>query len=158
MSGYDHDFVEDPPNRLLCNICLLPCRDPYRSVCCGHAFCKSELEEGGCSCPKCRSKDFSTYVDKALEREIKELRIYCPNKKDGCGWIGEIARVDDHLRGCKISCSKCKQIVYFSTMKSHLDIECPCYCPYCDITAEREVISSEHKEKCHNYYKFNFLL
>ena len=36
-------------------------------------------------------------------------------------------------------------------MKSHLDTECPCYCPYCDITAEREVISSEHKEKC---YKF----
>ena len=33
-------------------------------------------------------------------------------------------------------------------MKSHLDTECPCYCPYCDITAEREVISSEHKEKC----------
>ena len=36
-------------------------------------------------------------------------------------------------------------------MKSHLDTECPCYCPYCDITAEREVISSEHKEKCHKF-------
>ena len=151
MSGYDHDFVDDPPDRLLCNICHLPCRDPYRSVCCGHAFCKSELEEGGCPWPECRNKDFSTYVDKALEREIKALRSYCPNKKDGCGWIGEIARVDNHLGGCKISCSKCKQIVYFSTMKSHLDTKCPCYCPYCDITAEREVINSEHKEKCHKF-------
>ena len=36
-------------------------------------------------------------------------------------------------------------------MKSHLDTECPCYCPYCDITAEREVIRSEHKEKCHKF-------
>ena len=36
-------------------------------------------------------------------------------------------------------------------MKSHLDTECPCYCPCCDITAEREVISSEHKEKCHKF-------
>ena len=36
-------------------------------------------------------------------------------------------------------------------MKSHLDTECPCYCPYCDITAEREVICGEHKEKCHKF-------
>ena len=36
-------------------------------------------------------------------------------------------------------------------MKSHLDTECPCYCPYCDITAEREVISSKHKEKCSKF-------
>ena len=82
-----------------------------------------------------------------MDRDVKALKIYCPNKKDGCGWIGEIARVNDHVKEC-ISCSKCKQIVYFSTMKSHLDTECPCYCPYCDITAEREVISREHKEKC----------
>ena len=151
MSGYDYDFVDDPPDRLLCNICRLPCRDPQRSVCCGHVLCKSELKEGGCPVPECYSEKCSTFVDKALQREIKVLRIYCPNKKDGCGWIGEIARVDDHLRGCTISCSKCKQIIYFSTMKSHLDTECPCYCPYCDITAEREVISSEHKEKCHKF-------
>ena len=83
-----------------------------------------------------------------MDRDVKALKIYCPNKKDGCGWIGEIARVDDHLKECEISCSKCKQIVCFSTMKSHLDTECPCYCPHCDITAEREVISSEHKKCC----------
>ena len=83
-----------------------------------------------------------------MDRDVKALKVYCPNKKDGCDWIGEIARVDDHVKECEISCSKCKQIVYFSTMRSHLDTECPCYCPYCDITAEREVISSEHKEKC----------
>ena len=83
---------------------------------------------------------------------IKALTIYCPNKdRNGCGWIGEIACVNKHLRGCEISCSKCKQIVYLSTMKSHLDTECPCYCPYCDMTAEREVISSEHKENCHKF-------
>ena len=86
-----------------------------------------------------------------MDRDVKALKVYCPNKKDGCGWIGEIARVDDHVKGCEISCSKCKQLVYFSTMRSHLDTECPCYCPYCDITAEREVISSEHKEKCHKF-------
>ena len=157
MSGYSYDFVDNPPDRLLCKICNLPCRDPWRTVCCGHAICESELEliksihrkEDGY--PECRNKTFSTFVDKAAQREIKESKIYCPNKKDGCGWIGELSHVDDHLRGCEISCSKCKQIVYLSTMKSHLDTECPCYCPYCDMTAEREVISSEHKENCHKF-------
>ena len=90
--------------------------------------------------------------DVQVDCDVEALKIYCPNKnRNGCGWIGEIACVDGHLRGCKISCSKCKEIVYFSTMKSHLDTECPCYCPYCDITAEGEVINSEHKEKCHKF-------
>ena len=154
MSGYNRDFVDNPPDRLCCKICQFPCRNPHRSVCCGDVFCKSELKEGNCPLLECHNKklDTTTYEDKALQREIKELISYCPNKNlNGCGWTGEIARVDDHLRGCEISCSKCKQIIYFSTMKSHLDTECPCYCPYCDITAEREVISSEHKEKCHKF-------
>ena len=79
---------------------------------------------------------------------FSEKSIYCPNKKDGYGWTGEMACVDDHMKGCEISCSKCKQIVHFSIMRSHVDTECPCYCPYCDTTAEREVISSEHKKCC----------
>ena len=151
MSGYEYDPVDNVPDRLLCQICQLPCRDPHRSVFCGHVFCKSELDQHQLreeSCPQCFNKDFICYVDKLLQREINELLIYCPNKNDGCSWSGEIARIDDHVKKCEISCSKCKQIVYFSAMKSHLDTECPCYCPYCDITAEREVISSEHKEKC----------
>ena len=154
MSGYEYDFVHNIPDRILCQICRLPCRDPQRSVCCGHVFCKSEIDQHQIrekSCPQCFSENFTPFVDKLLQREINGLSIYCPNKKDGCGWIGEIARIDDHVKECEISCSKCKQIVYFSTMRSHLDTECPCYCPYCDITAEREVISSEHKEKCHKF-------
>ena len=141
MSGYDFDFVDDIPDRLLCQICQLPCRDPQRSVSCVHVFCKAELRTSrGTSneqlemkeCPVCREKTFTTFLDKALQREINAKSFYCPNKKEGCGWVGKIARVDVDL-------------------KSHLDTECPCYCPYCDITAEREVISSEHKEKCHKF-------
>ena len=72
-------------------------------------------------------------------------------KKEGCDWVGEMVRVDDHLKECEISCNKCKQFICFSTVKSHLDTECPYYCLYCDVTTEREVISSEHKEKCHKF-------
>ena len=157
MSGYNYNFVVDNlPDRLLCQICQLPCRDPQRSVSCVHVFCKSELNttmypNEDISCPKCHQPGFNTFPDKALEREIKELKIYCPNKKDGCGWTGELSRVDNHLNECEITCRKCKQIVYFTTMSRHLDKDCPCYCPYCDSTADREVISSKHKEKCHKF-------
>ena len=156
MSGYNYNFVDDLPDRLLCQICQLPCRDPQRSESCVHVFCKSELNSNaypneGISCPKCNQTGFSTFPDKALGREIKELKVYCPNKKDGCGWTGELLRVDDHLNKCEIACSKCKQMVHFTTMSRHLDEDCPCYCPYCDSTADREVISSKHKEKCHKF-------
>ena len=104
-------------------------------------FCKAELcTIRGASndqleveeCPVCRKTAFKTFTDKALQREINGKSFYCPNKKEGCGWVGKIARVD-------------------VGRKSHLDTECPCYCPFCGITAERELISSEHKEKCHKF-------
>ena len=36
--GYDYDFVEPPPERLLCNICQLPCREAQSSE--GRVYCK----------------------------------------------------------------------------------------------------------------------
>ena len=86
-----------------------------------------------------------------MDRDIEALKIYCPNNKEnGCCWIGEIGHVDCHLKECEISCGKCNQKV-FNTIKGHLDTDCPCYCPYCDTTAEREVINKEHKEKFQEY-------
>ena len=36
--GYDYDFVEPPPEELLCKICQLPCREAQSSE--GHVYCK----------------------------------------------------------------------------------------------------------------------
>ena len=36
--GYDYDFVEPPPEGLLCKICQLPCREAQSSE--GHVYCK----------------------------------------------------------------------------------------------------------------------
>ena len=80
------------------------------------------------------------------------LKVHCPNKnQNGCDWTGELGQVDSHVNECEITCSKCKQMVCSTTMRRHLDEDCPCYCPYCDSTADREVISSKHKEKCHKF-------
>ena len=84
--GYDYDLVTQPPDRLICKICHLPSRDPYLSVCCGHVFCKSCLDNVKKAaaitnaCPVCRDQKFVTFPQKEADREIKILHVYCTNK------------------------------------------------------------------------------
>ena len=103
-------------------------------------------------CPLCRSEEFVTYPNLSIDREIQQLMVYCPDKDStGCNWTGKLKDVDKHYsegKECETECDKCKATVKHKLLHSHVTTECPCYCPYCDITAEREVISSEHKEKC----------
>ena len=153
--------MEILPNRLVCNICHLPCREAQQSECCGHIYCKGDIDlleattPLQLACPMCRAKDFVTYPNLEIDRDIQQLMVYCPFKDtSGCDWKGKLKDVDKHYsngRECETECEKCKTTVKHKLLRSHLDTECPCYCPYCDITAEREVISSEHKEKCHKY-------
>ena len=88
---YSYDFVEPPPDRLVCKICHLPCREAQMSECCGHVFCKTDLQAMktstnlSYSCPMCRVTPLHAYPNRAVDREIKELKVYCPNKKHGCG-------------------------------------------------------------------------
>ena len=50
--GYDYDFVQPPPEELLCNFCKLPCRE-------------AQLMEGRVYCKRCipeqRSSDSVSY-------------------------------------------------------------------------------------------------
>ena len=41
--GYDYDFVERPPEGLLCKICQLPCREAQSSE--DHVYCKHCISE-----------------------------------------------------------------------------------------------------------------
>ena len=153
--------MEIPPDRLVCSICQLPCREAQQSECCGNIYCKGDIDRLKATtalqlaCPICRAEDFVTYPNLAIDREIKQLMVYCPVKDaSGCDWIGKLKDVDKHYsygREYETECEKCKTTVKHKLLRSHLDTECPCYCPYCDITAEREVISSEHKEKCRKF-------
>ena len=83
IGGYEFDFVASLPDRMQCNICHLPSRDPYLSVCCGHLFCKSCLDKlkhpqtNNNACPVCHDHEFVTFPNKAINREIKSLHVYC---------------------------------------------------------------------------------
>ena len=162
--GYDYEFVIIPSDRLICKICHLPCRDPYLSVCCGHVFCKSCLDNVKKApaitnaCPLCRDEEFETFPNKQLDREIKGLHIYCTNKEKGCEWQGELNDINNHLgnsNSCQfeeVKCSnECGEMIQRQYLTSHVKTECPrrkVNCQYCHDTGEHQFIEGQHKEEC----------
>ena len=157
--GYDYDFVDSLPDRLICKICQSPCREAQLTKCCGHVFCKCCIKQLRSSatvsqaCPMCRVEPFDAFPHREAEREIKALKVHCPNKEDsGCEWTGKLAGIVARKLPQKCErCDKCDNIIHYSDIARHLPTNCSCYCPHCDTTADREVICSEHKEKCHRY-------
>ena len=130
--------MKSPPDRVLCLICMYPNRDPYITSCCGHTFCKSCVdilkEAKFVSCPACRMKEpeFKTVPNKALDREIRALHIYCTNKERGCKWQGEINNIKNHVGnsdGCQfeeVKCSnECGKMIQRQYLTSHVETECP---------------------------------
>ena len=161
LGGYDYQFVDAPPDTLVCKICHCPSKVPHLSVCCGHTFCKSCLVSAKNStvanvCPMCRNKTFETFPNKQNERLIKSLAVFCTNKGKGCEWQGEVNDITSHLgnsNGCQfveVSCSNnCGSSVQRHCLTSHVKNECPrrtVNCQYCHITGEHRFIEYQHKE------------
>ena len=164
--GFDYDFVQKPPpDRLICAICHLPCRDPQLSTCCGNNFCKGDIESFKKAsptltknCPVCRAKKFESFVNHQASREVNELKIYCPNRSAGCDWVGEVKQVKTHREnnnGCLFQMLPCPHGCGLEHQRqdltSHIESQCPCYCQYCRTTADEKAISNQHKEKCNKF-------
>ena len=164
--GYEYEFVQTPPERVLCLICKYPSRDPRMTLCCGHAFCGSCLDgqkqakSVSYACPMCRKEEpeFKTVPYKALDREIRELHIYCANKERGCEWQGELNNINYHLGnndGCQfeeVKCSnECGKMIERRYLTNHVETECPrrkVSCLYCHGTGEHHFIEGQHKKQC----------
>ena len=48
----------------------------------------------------CKNKDWNSIVDKKFRRQVKELKVYCPHKNEGCMWVGELASLEHHISKC----------------------------------------------------------
>lgn len=104
--GFEYDFVNTPPDTLICGICCFPSKNPQLSVCCGDTFCDHCIEEakrvdGSFRCPVCRAA-FSFFTNKQADRIIKDLKIFCTYKKKECDWQGEVRRISDHLMKARL--------------------------------------------------------
>ena len=113
VGGYDCLFIEKPPDPLVCPVCLLPCREPHLISCCGKKVCHScisRVQQEDQPCPLCRTPEFTTLLDREVERQILSLKVYCNNKEDGCMWIGELRQLEQHLTTCFYGNISCKYV------------------------------------------------
>ena len=162
QGGYEYNFVDILPDRVVCKICHYPCRDAHLTSCCGAHFCASCLKQTrkgtavNKACPICRVQRFKVFPNKQLDREIKGLMVYCSNRKTGCMWQGEInnftKHVDDDCQFVDMDCpSGCDAKLKRQCVQDHLVNDCPCHCRYCDASGHRDWIASRHKEHCDMY-------
>ena len=129
----------------VCKICHLPSREPHLSICCGHTFCKSCLDNAKeaipqrspCNtqpvhnvCPMCHSRSYIVIPNKQVHSEIMKLQIFCSNKDKGCTWQDMISNINDHLKnanGCQFETVEC------ITFSSALNIQCLVLICYMDV-------------------------
>jgi len=111
-------------------------------------------------CPMCRGKNFTTFPNKQIDREVKRLHVYCTNKGRGCAWQGEINNINNHITkdgGCEyedVQCtSGCGRKMQRKDLTKH-KAECPSRrvnCQYCQHRGEHKFIEGKHKEMCIEY-------
>ena len=127
-------------------------------------FCKSCLDKVKNAstiindCPVCRDKEFVTFPNRQVDREVRGLHIYCINKRKGCKWQGELNNISHHLGnsdGCQfeeVDCfNECGKMLQRQYLTSHVETECPCRklnCQYCHDTGKHPFIKDQHKEEC----------
>ena len=164
--GYDYKFVGKTPKRYICSICSKVLRDAHLAVCCGQYFCASclthwaDTQREKTTCPQCRKEDFQHVLNKAIIREVNELKIHCTQsiegEGDGCKWVEELGALSNHLesdKGCEyvmVSCTNkgCGKRMKRRELEIHANKKCterPYECEHCglrdtcsNITGKRE--------------------
>ena len=162
VGGYEYEFVETCPDIVVCQICKYPSKEPYITKCCGNIFCKSCLDKQkeaksiNYACPVCREEnEFEVFPNKQIDRQVRSLRIYCTNKKNGCEWQGELNYIDDHRKGCQfeeVNCtSECGMKIQRKYLANHVEINCShrkVKCQRCHDTGEHQFIEGQHQSEC----------
>ena len=138
--GYRDSFVHQSPKETEaeCPVCFNVLCEPKLAACCGRSVCAAcidQIESGEKSCPMC-SQQMKLVDNKRLKREST---VYCPHKKKGCEWTGELGEVNNHhnkqpttdnlLTRCqfeKIHCEACQSHqCQYHVMEHHNSSSCP---------------------------------
>jgi len=165
FSSREFEFVQQPSKDFDCPVCLEMLKDPFLTACCGNHFCKTCVDATKKStdrCPLC-NQTLSGIIDKKFQRQINDLKIFCPNRMSGCEWSGELDKLKKHLSAgeadgeCKyvvLSCTfNCGEKLYRIHLNDHAK-ECdlrPFICEYCDYESTYLDIVYNHQLKCPEY-------
>ena len=99
MGGYDCEFVTPLPAHFQteCPICKVTLCKPMQTNC-GHIFCKTCIEQVHEErCPECKETELTISHDKRLQKLLNNLQVHCIHQRHGCGWTGELGKLDGHL-------------------------------------------------------------
>ena len=165
--GYACEFVDVISKELQteCSICLHVLRDPHMVDCCGYRFCQQCIEKvlsDFKSCPLCNHRLPTAIADKQLSRTLRQKKVRCTHKEEGCKWVGELSALDEHLDvtkrmdGCTfkfIRCSFCSSMLRLDRIGDH-EASCPrkpVICEYCNIFQCLRHELPQHWENCGLY-------
>ena len=156
--GTEYSFITRDPAHiqdLKCPICLELIADPVLTTC-GHLFCQ-RCVTGQKTCPTCRC-ELQFMRDQFNERQVKGLRVKCPNWEKGCKWQGDLGDTAQHRRtNCQmetVSCPKgCKENVVRGRLNQHSWV-CPLRhykCPHCNVENTYVNITTTHSTICEGF-------
>ena len=165
---HDFYFVKDPPEDILieCPVCFHLMLDGPHLTSCGHHFCYScikKIQSKKEPCPQCRTKPFTTFLDKDRLRYIRCLKVMCTNKHSGCTWTGELMNFSDHLaKGKRDGDCKFEEVACpfgCGTRKKRFEMgrheeECPKKphkCKYCSQEGPHDFMTNDHYGVCLKY-------
>lgn len=158
-----YSFVEEPPEDFMCMICAKLLTEPHVTECCGQHFCQSCLgkwfeRQGKKICPHCRSETFTHILYLPLKRKIQALKVFCPNKKYGCGATVSVSDFKGHVEACDFAtviCELgCRTSMLKKDLKQHSTNKCPkrkVNCQYCRKEDSYDFITGQHTEICDEY-------
>ena len=102
-SEEDYLFVEQPSKDYFCPVTFGLLLQPHLISCCGNHISQeaaSRIQREGGACPLCKTRPWSTMLNKHFQRQVKSVRVFCRHDNRGCGWQGELADFDSYVQSC----------------------------------------------------------
>ena len=152
-----YDFVKQPSQNYFCPVTSALLLEPHQTLCCGKHIQEeavAELTRKKARCPLCRNPVLRTVPNLFFKLTVKQLLIWCPNRKTGCEWMGQLGKLDRHLKektaegecqfaevSCPYSCGKRTQR---RLLLDHTVLTCskrPFTCQYCGYSDSYEKVT-----------------